>query len=108
MKKIAGVMALFILIITSACGLQQSETTQEVNSDNNEKTSDVLEKTGVYVGQIDGHTIEISIDGEGETYYTPPAIAEEVLELEDGVSIKFSYFKNENGRYELIEITPID
>lgn len=108
MKKIAGLMILLILIITSACGMKQSDASKEVNSDQREETSNVVEKTGVYVGQIDGHTIEISINGEGETYYTPPAIAEEVLELEDGVSVNFSYFENDKGRYELTKIKAVD
>lgn len=55
---------------------------------------------GIYNGQIDGNSIEISVDGQ------PAAFRHEqqedmkalVEKLETGTEVEFSYYKNENGQ----------
>ena len=80
-----------------------------------------LDVTGVYVGQIDGHSIEIIIDsgfdieGSGSSrafsllykdsmdYFDNSS--ESFLELDGNEKVKFSFFINEHGQYVLTKLS---
>jgi Cu/Ag efflux protein CusF len=62
------------------------------------------EVRGVYVGQIDGGSIEIKVDGEARAYRYDDKLKSFIEGLNTGESIDISFFENKNGQLVIIEI----
>lgn len=64
-----------------------------------EAVPEIMEKRGVYVGQIDNNFIEIEVDGQAQAFMFGPEIAHLLAEdLQTGDAILFSYYENTNGQ----------
>ena len=64
-----------------------------------EDVPEVIEKRGVYVGQIDNNFIEIEVDGQAQAFMFGPEIAHLLAEdLQTGDKILFAYYENTNGQ----------
>lgn len=60
---------------------------------------------GIYIGQIDTHSIEIQIGEEAKAFQILDVKESfEALQLNDGDSIEFTYINNENGQLVIKEL----
>lgn len=130
-KSLIVVSVLMIMVLSFAgCKLSSSKTdiideeqNQEVTNEKagaNENTEDKtpsqngqnstieeekpVESKGIYVGQIDGTSIEIKIDGEPAAYRHDEALRKVVEKLKEGEAVFFTFTKNEHGQSVLSEI----
>ena len=120
MKRILTVLLILTITIMSlsACGIfkpSEQPNVPEVttNEENQEQQSDQLnedevkEVNGIYVGQIDGNSIEINIDNNPGAFVTTE-VQEQIDKLQEGSRVKIQYFENEYGQLILKSIETIE
>jgi hypothetical protein len=70
-----------------------------------EKVPVVIEKTGIYTGQIDNNFIEIKVDNVESAYMLPEDFSWMLAELlNSGDTVVFSYYENTNGQLVIWEL----
>ena len=119
MKK-PGIILLVLLISVyffTGCGIfnsnesvQNPNTDQdEIVSENGEKEPDgevLQEATGIYVGQIDGNSVEININNTPSAFVIRE-VENEIEKLQEGSEVKIKYIENEYGQLVLKSIEAI-
>lgn len=70
-------------------------------------SAQLISAAGTYNGQIDGTSIEVSIDGEPEALRHEGKLQEEVEKLKAGTRVSVKYYKNAQGQLVLTEIKEV-
>lgn len=66
-----------------------------------------IKADGVYVGQIDGSSVEIIANGEAKAFRHDEKLKPAIEKLKKDDKVMFSYFKNEHGQMVMISIEKI-
>lgn len=69
---------------------------------------DLIKGEGSYVGQIDGHSVEIIVDGEPTAFRHDEELKAYIESLKKDDKVRFTYFKNEHGQLILTSIEKTD
>lgn len=89
-----------------ACSAEKTENSQNEDIEagqENEVKEDVMTAEGIYVGQVDPHTIEVKIEGEAISLQTTE-VDVSFDDIEDGSNVTVEYIENEHGQYVLKSI----
>lgn len=78
----------------------QQTTTSEVSYEN-------VDATGIYVGQIDNTSVEITIDGTAAAYRYNEDLKPVIQELAKDDKVAFTYYENENKQNILTKIEKV-
>ncbi|WP_277713971.1 hypothetical protein [Bacillus atrophaeus] len=97
MKKIIGFM--FVILLLAGCGVDK-------NASEGEDAENIETKEGVYVGQADTHTIEITVDNEPVSLDITDDSASDIENLKDGEKVTVKYQETEKGQLLLKDIEP--
>src|SRR5690625_909673 len=85
---------------------ESADNNQSPNENDEEKANEnLIEKTGVYNGQADPHTIEIETENGPLAFQLTMGAREEVENLEVGEEVRYSYTEDGNHR-EIETIEP--
>ncbi|MCM8711488.1 hypothetical protein M2651_10690 [Clostridium sp. SYSU_GA19001] len=124
MKKFIITFLSILLLITglTACSTSKIENNQKVSvseqsksepasvsadtSTKDNKTDKPTEKqnlttsSGIYVGQIDGNSVEIKVDNKPTAFYFSDAVKEsfDSNAYKEGCKVEITYYKNNNGQ----------
>ncbi|MCR4435951.1 MAG: hypothetical protein QHH06_08780 [Clostridiales bacterium] len=63
-----------------------------------------IKASGKYVGEIDGHSVEIVADGKPEAYIYNESLSSAIQALNEDDNVIFTYVKNEYGQKVLTKI----
>ncbi len=123
MKRLISILLFILLTASVSTGCNQVMIHKDTNVDSNsnkikntsdtDKTNvsnlkDIIKINGVYVGQIDSHSIEIKINGESKAFEIENIIQPfESLNLEEGEGVMLSYVKNDSGQLVINNINRI-
>mgnify|MGYP001144862286 CR=1 FL=1 len=109
-RKIAGLLAVFILLVGLAAGCGKKENkpgAPPADKPQSAQEDSAKSGSGTYNGQIDGNSVEINFNGEDKAF----RLSEEVKPVFEGGSIKegdkvsFKYHEDQYGR---LVITGLD
>jgi len=70
--------------------------------DKKEKTVVIVETQGTYVGEIDGNSVEIIVDGQPNAFRHEGRYREILDNLKENDKLSISYFENEHGQLILV------
>jgi hypothetical protein len=106
-RLIAAFTAALLIFGFTACGFQQNTgkepgTTQGTAS--NKVPPEIIDAAGIYVGQIDSNSIEITIDGTAGAYRYEESLKPVIEALAKDNRVAFTYYENENGQQILTKI----
>jgi len=75
-----------------------------------EKPDSIQEVTGIYVGRIDNHSVEIIVNGEEQAFRLSDELRAtfDDLGLEEGQQVKITYYQNEHRQLILEELVPAE
>lgn len=114
MKKIALFLLMGILSLGILAGCVQKKPEEQKGPEivanqpvQNEEPQDVKGVEGVYVGQIDGNSIEVQVDGESMVFWMVD-IGKAIDNIEEGQKVSVEYEEGENGQLLLVKIEKID
>ena len=65
---------------------------------------EILEKEGVYIGQIDNNFIEMEVDGQAHSFMFGPEAGQLLEELRTGDEVFVSYYKNNVGQLIIVTL----
>ncbi|KXG78621.1 hypothetical protein [Thermotalea metallivorans] len=102
----------FKLRVLAGCGFKKPEEqkgpeTVANQPVQNEEPQDVKRVAGVHVGQIDGNSIEVQMDGEPMVFCMVD-IGKAIDDIEEGQKVSVEYEEGENGQLLLVKIEKID
>jgi hypothetical protein len=63
-------------------------------AENSSEESETLTETGVYIGQVDPHTVEVKINGESKAFQLSNEAQQNIENLSENQEITFHYYKN--------------
>lgn len=78
---------------SSAAPGSSSSATEEQGTSGEQVNPEVKEGSGMYTGQADPHTIEITIDGQAAAFQLGEGMDSEVAELEEQTPVDFTYME---------------
>lgn len=87
-----------------------SSTGEDATNGEEQPASDVLSAEGVYTGQIDSHSIEITTDAGVSVYQIPEQLMTEIENLPADAKVKFEYTEKmmEDSEYKQNWLTKIE
>ena len=77
------------MLLLAGCGTK--EVGQKTSNSNQITDNGLIQKTGVYNGMADNHTIEVSIDGDVLSLQVEDSLEPELSKINDGDQIKVEY-----------------
>jgi len=98
-------MLLLLTFFLFACGTATkngNETDHTII--NKTEESDVTKVTGIYIGQIDGNTIEVETADGPFSFRIDQVIAEKITEFAEGQEVSVTYVENSAGQLIIKEI----
>jgi uncharacterized lipoprotein YajG len=93
---------LIFIFILAGCGTKSS-----IVDKNKASADESFEKQGVFNGQADSHTIEVTVDNQVLTLQVKDELQSKVDALSEGDSIKITYSENKNNQNELSAIEKV-
>lgn len=109
-----GMMSLGVFAGCTKTQTEEKQTEEAVVTQPAEKQEppqqddqDVKKVEGIYIGQIDGNSIEVQVDGEPMVFWMED-IGRVIEGLEGKEKISIQYKENENGQLKLIQIEKLD
>jgi hypothetical protein len=72
-----------------------------------QEDQDVKKVEGIYIGQIDGNSIEVQVDGEPMVFRMAD-IGKIVDDLKDKEKVRIEYKENENGQLLLMKLEKLN
>ncbi|WP_461207843.1 hypothetical protein [Clostridium sp. DL1XJH146] len=85
-----------ILNNTTGYDTEKKETS---NNSTVAKTTKLITEVGIYIGQIDKNSIELSVDRQNGTYSVPDDLINYIeTELSKGATVNFTYYENDENQ----------
>ena len=66
---------------------------EETAPDERGPEDELIEETGIYIGQADSHTIEISVEDNPVAYQITQGLEEDVAKLSENDPVKYLYYE---------------
>ncbi|MFT9496594.1 hypothetical protein [Anaerosolibacter sp.] len=92
------------VVVTQPAEKQETTVPNETSQKEDQDTKKV---EGIYIGQIDGNSIEVQVNGEPMVFWMED-IGRVIDGLEGKEKISIQYKENENGQLKLIQVEKLD
>lgn len=90
---------------SSAAPGSSSSAVEEQGTNGEQVNPEVKEGSGIYTGQADPHTIEITMDGQAAAFQLGEGMDSEVAKLEEQTPVDFTYMEKAiKGEVELKQL----
>ena len=116
-KKSFSIIILLLVVVSiiSGCGSSRAKSGSKTgNGEKNESKAapgsklsfdviqNMVETQGTYVGEIDGNSVEIIVEGEPRAFRHEGRYREVLDGLKENDELSISYFENEHGQLILV------